>query len=145
MIEKEQTDFSLLLSFLYGSLSSRLYILTSYEQEPNLRIPSVHQNQTHGICHLKWNMPPMPIMMLVSVCILLEFCKLFHIARLEFFQIIPLYSYEYWTYLLRRNLSVLKLGIRQWRIPFGWGSWTFSKAERESMIEVSRYRIYKSV
>lgn len=49
MIEKEQTDFSLLLSFLSGSLSSGLCVLTLYEQGPDLRIPSGHRNQTHGI------------------------------------------------------------------------------------------------
>lgn len=53
MIKKKQTDFSLLLSFLSGSLSSGLCVLTSYEQGPNLRIPSGHQNQTHGICPIE--------------------------------------------------------------------------------------------
>lgn len=57
-------------------------------------------------------MPPMPIMMVMSICVLLEFCKLFDIARLGFFQSFPLHSYGYFTYLLRRNLSVLKLETR---------------------------------
>lgn len=53
MMRKNRLTYLCYLVFFLGHILQGLCVLTSYEQGPNFRTPSGHQNQTHGICPVK--------------------------------------------------------------------------------------------